>query len=269
MLADTQQAFDSVAAGYGRANADNGVLRWMRERAIAALLAQVPPHGHVLDLGCGPGTDEETLAAEGLRVTAIDWSMAMVEETRKRISGAALQDQVDVRHLGIQELDRLPPGSFDAAFSNFGPLNCVPDLPLAARLIAARVRDGGVFVASVIGRICPWEIALFAARGDVNRIRVRFIPAEVAVPLNGRTVWTKYYTPRGFERPFVAAGFTRVSLRALGLLVPPPYMEGFSSRHPALVAALGRLEDLVAGWPVMRRWGDHFLVVMRKCAVAR
>ena len=264
MLADTQRAFDSVAGGYDRANAENSVLRWMRERSIAALLQQVPSGGHVLDLGCGPGTDEATLAGEGFRVTAIDWSTAMVDETRRRIDHAGLGDRVDVRHLGIHELDRLPPGSFDAAFSNFGPLNCVPDLGRAALLIAARVRDGGVLVASVIGKVCPWEIALFAARGDVTRVRVRFLQSEVAVPLNGRTVWTRYYTPRGFEQPFAAAGFTRVSLRALGLLVPPPYLDGFSSRHPTLVRALGRLEDRVAAWPGVRGWGDHFLVVMRK-----
>ncbi len=62
-------------------------------------------------------------------VTAIDWSPAMVEEAQSPGGAPRLEEQVDVHHLGIHELDRLPPGSFDAAYSNFGPLNCVPSLP--------------------------------------------------------------------------------------------------------------------------------------------
>jgi ubiquinone/menaquinone biosynthesis C-methylase UbiE len=263
-LSDTQQAFDSVAADYDRDNSRNTTLCWMRERTIEAIVSHVPPNRHILDLGCGPGTDEETLARRGYRVTAVDWSPAMVEETRKRMARLGLQNRVEVHHLGIQQLDRLPLGSFDAACSNFGPLNCVPDLARAATLIAARVRDGGVLVASVIGKICPWEIAVYASRLDWDRLRVRFIPAQVAVPLNGRTVWTTYYTPAEFERMFVAAGFARVSLRALGLFAPPPYLETFSMRHPRLVAGLRRFEDRVAEYPGLRQWGDHFLVVMRK-----
>src|SRR5256885_2439698 len=47
--------------------------------------AYVPPRSRILDLGCGPGTDAARFAAQGHRVTAIDWSPAMVEEARRRI----------------------------------------------------------------------------------------------------------------------------------------------------------------------------------------
>jgi SAM-dependent methyltransferase len=261
---DTQRAFDGVASAYDRSNAANPTLCAMRRRTLAAVAAHVPAGGRIIDLGCGPGADGEALARAGYRVTAIDWSPAMVEETRKRIARAGLQDRVDVHHLGIHQLDRLPPSRFDAACSNFGPLNCVPSLADAARLIGDRVRPDGVLVASVIGRICPWELALYGWRGDWARLRVRFARQPVAVPLNGRTVWTSYHTPGEFERTFVAAGFTRVSLRALGVFVPPPYMDRFASRHPSLVARLQRLEDRAGGWPGLRAWGDHFLMVLRR-----
>lgn len=263
-LVDTQRAFDSVALEYDRSNTENLTLREMRRCTIAAITAHVPIGGRMLDLGCGPGTDEVTLARAGYRVTAIDWSPAMVDEARKRIAQRGLQDRVDVHHLGIHELDRLSSGSFDAACSNFGPLNCVPDLSQAARLIADRVRPGGVLIASVIGRVCPWDIALHAWRRDWTRLKVRFARDAVAVPLNGQTVWTTYYAPVDFERPFVNAGFSRVSLRGLGVLVPPPYMNAFSARHQSLIATLQRLEDRIGAYPGIRAWGDHFLIVMRK-----
>jgi SAM-dependent methyltransferase len=204
-------------------------------------------------------------AAEGYRVTAIDWSPAMVEQARWRARDAGVANRVDVQHLGIQELERLESGApFDAAYSNFGPLNCVIDLPGAARRIADRLRPGGVLVASVIGRVCPWEIALYLARGDRARAAVRFRRGLVAVPLDGGTVWMRYFNPREFEAIFTAAGMTRLSLRALGLFVPPPYLQAFAERHPSLIDGLQRAEDRCGGWPLLRGWGDHFLVVLQK-----
>jgi SAM-dependent methyltransferase len=236
----------------------------MRRRTLEAVALHVAAGSHLLDLGCGPGTDDERLAQRGYRVTAIDWSPAMVAEAIRRVRDADAGDRVDVRQLGIHELDRLAPATFDAAWSNFGPLNCVPSLPDAARLIADRLRPGGVLVASVIGRLCPWEIALCLLRGDWPRLRIRFAKGLVPVPLGGRTVWMRYYTPRAFETIFRAAGFTRVSLRALGLFVPPPYAQGFADRHPSLLAQLHRLDDRAGAWPGLRGLGDHFLIVMRK-----
>jgi SAM-dependent methyltransferase len=265
-LRQTQQAFDGVAAVYHRDNAENGTLCAMRARVRAAIDAFVPPRSHLLDLGCGPGGDAEHLARRGHRITAIDWSPAMVAEASRRVRAAAVADRVDVLQVGIHELDRLAAshGAFDAAYSNFGPLNCVDDLPAAARLIAARLRTGGVLVASVIGRVCPWEIALYLSRGNAARAVVRFRRGLVPVPLEGRTVWTRYYTPAAFARVFAAAGFACVSRRTLGLFVPPPYLDGFADRHPALVGVLQRLEDRVAAWPGIRACGDHFLIVLRK-----
>lgn len=261
VLADTQIAFDGVAKDYDRANAGNRTICAMRERLWQAVDRAVPPGSSLLDLGCGPGCDVARFAARGYRVTGIDWSPAMVSEARQR--DAIRHPQSSILNVGIHELARLAPTSFDAAYSDLGPLNCVPDLPAAARLIADRVRPGGVLVASVIGRVCPWEIALYLARRDWPRVRVRFSDAMTPVPLEGRTVWTRYYTPAEFEAAFAAAGFARVSLRTLGLLVPPPYLQGFADRHPSLVDRLQRIEDLVGGWPGIRNWGDHFLIVMQ------
>ena len=266
-LADeTRRAFDSVAADYHRSNVENRILRGMRQRTIAAVLRHAPRRSHLLDLGCGPGTDAESLAALGYTVTAVDASPRMVVEARRRVHEAGLGDRVAVHHLRLDALDALPQESADIAYSNFGPLNCVEDLDAAAGAIARRVRPGGILVASVIGRICPWEIALYAAHGDLSRIRVRFSRGFVPVPLNGHLVGTRYYLPRTFEQSFKRAGFSRVSLRALGLFAPPPYLRAFAERHQTLVHALERVDDAVGGWPLLRSAGDHFLIVLRKAA---
>jgi SAM-dependent methyltransferase len=264
-LADqTRQAFDSVAPDYHRSNLENLVLCGMRQRTIAAVMRHAPSPSHLLDLGCGPGTDAESLAALGHTITAVDASARMVDEARRRVHESGLADRVAVHQLGLDALDALPAAGADIAYSNFGPLNCVEDLGATAGAIARRLRAGGIFIASVIGRVCPWEIALYASRGDLERIRVRFARGVVAVPLNGHVVGTRYYMPRTFERSFERAGFRRVSLRALGLFAPPPYLQAFAERHPALVHVLERADDATGSWPVLRNAGDHFLIVLRK-----
>src|SRR6185503_8648585 len=102
------------------------------------------------------------------------------------------------------------------------------------------------------GRVCPWEIALYLARGRWWRAAIRFRRAMVPVPLEGRTVWTRYYTPGAFTRVFAGAGFTRVSLCALGLFSPPPYLQAFADRHRTLTGALLRIDDRFGGWPLLR-----------------
>jgi SAM-dependent methyltransferase len=263
-LRETQWAFDGVAAAYDRSNAENLLLCAMRRRARRTVERVVPQGATLLDLGCGPGADAEYFAASGYRVTAIDWSPAMVEETRRRLQAASFENMTVVEHLGIDDVDRLAPAEFDAIYSNFGPLNCVADLDVAARRLAARLRPGGVLIASVIGRVCPWELALYALRGNIRRAAIRFARGMVAVPLEGRPVWMQYYTPAAFARAWAKVGLTRVHVRSLGLLMPPPYLDAFARRHPSLVAALQRLEDCIGRWPIVRGHGDHFLVVLRR-----
>jgi SAM-dependent methyltransferase len=195
-------------------------------------------------------------------VTAIDSSAGMAQRARARIAGEGLASRVRVQVVGIHELQRLGSERYAGAYSNLGPLNCVPDLAGAARGIAERLHPGGVFVASVIGRVCPWEIARYGAVGDWARARVRFAREFVGVPLEGRVVWTRYYTPNEFSETFTLAGFRPIALESLGLFVPPPYLYRFHARHPRLMRWLDRIERMTAAWPGFRQWGDHFLTAM-------
>jgi SAM-dependent methyltransferase len=261
---DTRQAFDSVAADYHRSNVENPLLSDMRRQTIAAVRRHLAAGSRILDLGCGPGTDAETLARHGYWVVAIDGAPRMVDEARRRIAAAGVVDRVAIHHLGIEQMDALPVECVDAVYSDFGPLNCVADLEGTAHLIARRLRADGVLIASVIGRVCPWEIALYTVRGDHRRARIRFSRERVPVPLNGHTVWTRYYTPREFARAFHAAGFRQLSVQALALFAPPPFMQSFAGRHPALVRRLQQIDAAAGRWPLLRQAGDHFLIVLRK-----
>jgi 2-polyprenyl-3-methyl-5-hydroxy-6-metoxy-1,4-benzoquinol methylase len=262
-LLDTQRAFDSVAADYDGPKGNNALIQRMRETVWQKLTDACLPSARLLDLGCGTGIDALELARRGYAVLATDWSPQMVERTRARAAEAGLSDRVTTAHIGLHELDRLRGKQFDGIYSNFGPLNCAPDLAAVARSCAALLRPGGKLVFSVIGRICPWEYGYYMLRGRPARAKVRGTRGVVAVNMNKHTIWAFYYTPHEFYRAF-APDFALSGYQALSLFLPPPYLIGLYERARPLCNALGWLDDRLGALPLLRDMGDHFLIVMTK-----
>ncbi|WDJ04700.1 class I SAM-dependent methyltransferase [Xanthomonas campestris] len=261
-LLETQRAFDSVAADYDGPRGNNALIQRMRTTLWDTVATELPVGSRLVDLGCGTGLDAGEFASRGYSVLATDWSPAMVARTRERAARQGVEERLTAAHVGIQQLERLE-GEFDGMYSNFGPLNCAPDLPAVAAECARLLRPDGCLVFSVIGRICPWEVGHYALRGRFKRAAVRAAQGATAVGMNGHTIWTWYHLPREFYRAF-SQHFVLDRYQALSLFLPPPYLVDFYERHPRLSARLGQLDDRMGGWPLLRDMGDHFLIVMRK-----
>lgn len=261
-LLDTQRAFDSVAADYDGPRGNNALIQRMRQTLWDTVVGELGTGSRLLDIGCGTGIDAAEFARRGYEVTATDWSPSMVARTLSRADDPALEGRLHARHLGVQELNRLD-GSFDGIYSNFGPLNCAPDLDDLANQCARLLRPGGVMVFSVMGRLCPWEAVHYALRGRFRRALVRGARGATAVGMNRHTIWTKYYLPREFYRPF-AGQFRLSAYSALSLFMPPPYMVDRYERRPDWYERLGRLDDRFGKLPLLRDMGDHFLIVMHR-----
>ncbi len=257
----TRRAFDNVAAEYDGALGNNALVQKMRTQVMERIEATFSPGARLLDLGCGTGIDATYLAARGYVVTALDASPAMVARARERLQRGGFAARTV--QLGIQGLESLDADAFDGAYSNFGALNCLPDLRVVSTALASKLKPGGAFVAAIIGRYCPWEIGFYGLRGDWQRARIRFARGMVAVPLNGQTVWTRYYAPCEFANEF-AKEFTPVSWSALALFAPPPYLVHAAARFPRAFGALERIDQMLDDKLLFRDAGDHFLMVLRK-----
>ncbi|OFV80089.1 MAG: methyltransferase [Acidobacteria bacterium RBG_13_68_16] len=262
-LHETRQAFDSVASFYDGPFGNNEIVQRMRTGLVDELTRRVSPGARLLDVGCGTGIDAAHLAARGYTVVAIDASPQMVARTRARAAEEGLTERVTALELGIEALDRLSGGPFDAIYSDLGALNCVPDLSAVAAGCGSLLNGGGVLVASVMGKLCPWELAYFVARGDLRRALVRLGSRAVPVGLNRGTVWTRYYRPKEFLDHF-RGSFAHEASRALGLFSPPPYLVGFHRRLRRASRALWWLDGKLGALPLLREAGDHFLMVLRK-----
>jgi len=258
-LHDTQEAFDSVAADYDGPRGNNASIQRMRSEMWRWLDRSFAPGSRLIDLGCGTGLDAVRMAGLGHHVTATDWSPQMVERTRDRAAREGLAGRVQALHVGAHELEQIEEGGFDGAYSDLGPLNCVPDMDAVARQCARLVRPGGQLVFTVINRWCPWEIWHCARQNRWARAKVRFARDTVAVGMNRRTIWTRYFSGREFYRSF-AEDFTLEHRRGLCVLVPPPYLD----LSEAWQQRLWKADRLLAGWPGVRELGDHFLIVMTR-----
>jgi ubiquinone/menaquinone biosynthesis C-methylase UbiE len=263
-LRDTQEAFDSVAADYDGPRGNNSLIQDMRDEMWRWLDRTFARGGRLIDLGCGTGLDAVRMARLGHRITATDWSPRMIARTAERATEESVADRVEAVAVGAHELQRLEgEGSFDGAYSNLGPLNCVPDLADVSSACARLLKPGGALVFTVIGRVCPWEVVHYALRRRWSRLRLRFARNAVPVGMNKHTIWTRYYTPREFYRAF-ARDFTLQHYRGLCVFAPPPYLTWVRDKHPRVYEWLWRIDRRTAGWPLLRSIGDHFLIVMTK-----
>lgn len=263
-LRDTQEAFDSVAADYDGPRGNNDLIQDMRAEMWHWLDTTFPSSSQLIDLGCGTGLDAIRMGQRGHQITATDWSTKMVERTRERAARERLTERVRTIAIGAHELQRLDGEScYDGAYSDLGPLNCVPDLAHVSTECARLLRPGGALVFTVIGRICPWEIAYYLRRRRWQRAKARFAPDVVPVSMNNHTIWTRYYGPREFYRAF-RSDFKLETYRGLCVFAPPPYLTWIRERHLRWYQRLWRMDRRMAGWPVLRELGDHFLIVMRR-----
>ena len=263
-LCDTQEAFDSVAADYDGPRGNNESIQDMRREMWRWLDATFAGPSRLIDIGCGTGLDAARMAGLGHDVTAIDWSEQMVGRTRERALRENLTSRLRAIAIGAQELGRLEGKcDYDGAYSNLGPLNCVPDLADVSRECSRLIRPGGALVFTVIGRVCPWELGHYLWRRNWARVKVRYARTPVPVGMNRHTIWTRYYGPSEFYRPF-SAHFRLEHYRGLCVFAPPPYLTWIRERHPGWHQLLWRLDRRASDWPLIRSMGDHFLIVMRR-----
>ena len=246
--------FDELADDY-----DSSFTRTACGAALRALVWERLPAvfggcAHILELGCGTGEDAVRLARAGHRVFATDVSAEMIAIARAKAAKAGVGDRIEFHVLPIESLHTLPPElKFDGAFSNFGALNCVADIPALARRLAARLAPGAPLLFVVMGRHVPWEWAWYLAQGDRRRAFRRL--AKDGADWRGLRI--RYPTPREFTRA-IAPHFKTRRRASLGFALPPSYAAAWLDRSPRALAALLRIERAAAR--ITAGLADHYTI---------
>jgi SAM-dependent methyltransferase len=131
---------------------------------LAEFMAALPDGGHVLDLGCGPGTSSRHMVRAGLRVTAMDASEEM-------IALAAQIDGVTARHATFDDVAEV--AVYDGVWANFSLLHAPrADMPRHLSAIHAALKPGGAFHIAV-------KAGTGAERDSIGRFYTYYTEAEL------------------------------------------------------------------------------------------
>jgi SAM-dependent methyltransferase len=218
---------------------------------------------HVLELNCGTGEDALFLAKQGISVVACDASPRMIEIAERRRLMEARQSSLQFRILRNEDLDALSPISpFDGALSNFSGLNCVADLSDLARKLTHLLKPGAIAQICISTRLCLWEMAWYGVRGNFTKA-FRRVRGSAIASLNGISVPVWYPTTRSIRKLF-SPWFRLRSIRAVGLFVPPSYVESWARKNVVMLRWLEVMDRVFSGWPVLRTMGDHVLLEFEK-----
>jgi ubiquinone/menaquinone biosynthesis C-methylase UbiE len=249
--------FSRKAKVYDDYGATHPAIRWTRAQVRERVESLIAPGSHILELNAGTGEDAAYFAERGYRVQATDLAEGMLAEIRRKIEVRGLRERLTVQALSFTELARATGAPFDLVFSNFGGLNCVPDLRPIAEQLPRVLRPGGYVVWVVLLRLCPWELAQ-ALRGRFT-VAVRRVRGSTRAHVEGAYFNTYYFSPAQVRRALGRA-FTVISLQSLSLLSPPAFMDRFPHRWPRLFRALTALDAHVTRWPLLNALGDFVIV---------
>jgi len=259
-------AFSRTAPRYDSYVDDHPHLTRMREKVYAIVGRHVPGGARVLELNAGSGIDAAELASRGYAVHATDVAPGMLARIAPKAAAIGVADRVTVQACSFLHLDAVDGGPFDAVFSNLGGLNCTDDLVGVARGIDRALVDGGVAVLVVMPPVCLWELGLIF-RGKFRAAVRRLHRQGTVAHLAGREFVVHYFTPRAVGAAF-GPTYEVCEIAGLSVLTPTGESRNLAKRHPRTYRVLSWFDDRVSRRSPFSRWGDFFVIVLRRRAHA-
>jgi SAM-dependent methyltransferase len=258
---EEQRGFSAMAAEYDALAETHPVVIWMRRRIRQVAEACLAPGGSILEINAGSGLDAAYFASKGYRVHATDVAPGMLASLEAKVAAPELEGRLTHEALSFDRLEVAQGGPYDLVFSNLGGLNCTDDLEAVVRGLPAVLKPGGYAVLVVMPPVCPWEMAQ-ALRGHLATARRRFSKQGTLANVGGEPVRTWYHAPGKLTKALGTA-FRVEAVRSFCLFAPPSYFSGFVRRHPRVVGALMRLDDVLGGVAPFNRAGDFYALVAR------
>lgn len=255
------RAFDAMADTYDDDFTQSHIGQAQRSAVMKDAFRIFPGRRRLLELNCGTGEDALRLAENGWKVLALDASERMIACARLRRENLGTRDNPQFRQVATEDLKEIA-GEFDGVFSNFSGLNCVRDLAPVARMLAEKTTPGSPLLLCLSTRVCLWETAWYLLHGNPEKAFRRW-PGRHQAMLQGMPVDVYYPTLNSLRNAFLPY-FRIRGVRAIGLFVPPSYVESWIRKHPLLLRIFVSLDAVLSRLPLLHTLGDHMLLHFEK-----
>lgn len=255
--------FDAVAQLYDDTFTNSAVGKLQRLRVWNYLETTLPKSTlNILELNCGTGEDAVWFANRGCNVLASDISTEMILVTEEKINRLDLSQQIVTKQLDINEIEKIQTDNkFDLIFSNFGGLNCLSknELESLSAKIKKLLNNNGKFIAVVMPDFCLIESLYFFIKLGFKNIFRRKKTQQVII--DDSIVQTYYYHPKNFFT-FFKNDFAINKFIAIGVFIPPSYLNSFFKNKHRILNFLNRIENFFGNNVFSAAISDHFLIEM-------
>ena len=262
-------AFTAQSSVFDAIYKPSPIVRYKRERVRTLLTKYLKPNSRILELNAGTGEDALWLAEQGYTVLATDVSPGMLAQQQQKFAASRFADNLESRACSFLALEKLGDQQFDAVFSNFGGLNCTDQLDKVLADSANLLKPGGIMLLTIMPPNCFWEW-LWVFTGKFGKAFRRWKKGGTQAHIEGEYFTTWYYKASWVRKQL--RGFKHLTTEALCLAVPPEHHKRLIS-PPApqrgefnwrLFRFLKWKEKIIKTWPLLRGWGDYFVIVLRK-----
>ena len=184
-------AFSEKAKIYDSYGMTNVIVKYSRDVVRRTVLDNIPHNGKILELNGGTGSDALFFVKKGYYVHLIDISKGMIQKSKSKISSQEIESRFKVQRKSFENLSEFPLKRFDYIFSNFGGLNCTPNIQNVIHQFQHVLKDQAYVTLVIMPPICPWELINIFWNPKMS---LRRLPSIFGIPIKANVSGVKFLT---------------------------------------------------------------------------
>ena len=262
-LENIDSAFSEKAKVYDSYGMTNPIIKYSRKVVRKTVLSNIQPNGRILELNGGTGSDALYFVKNGYNVHLIDISKGMIEKAKSKIKSFKVEQKLTIEQKSFDYLHDLPRNNFDYIFSNFGGLNCTPNIKRVIEQFPLVLKNKGYITLVIMPPICPWELVNIFWN---PKMALRRLPALFGSPIkanvSGFQFWTYYYPVNKVKKMFDER-YEIISLESLSLFSPPSSLDYFPLKYPKLFKKLLHFDNRLTKYYPFNNFGDFYILTLQ------
>jgi ubiquinone/menaquinone biosynthesis C-methylase UbiE len=249
---------NNIASGYDEVVNASIPAQFIRNYFRQRILSNINPGQHLLEIGCGTGTDAVFLANKGIKITATDISPNMLKITAEKAKNEKLTDFIKTELLDADNLEAFDGNVFDGIISNLNAVNYVKDLNKFSLNTFKILKPGAKVFFVMLNKVCLWEIIynllklkpVTAFERLISREKYYKTQMHLYLPGKIKKIFSKYYKVN--------------KITGFGFLYPPDGLSAFQKKHTAFFSKIPGLENFLCSKFPFYNLCDHYLIEMTR-----